>query len=400
MRATFLDSNSPAAVRAALSQLGWDDARAASAVEGTAPGGVLLSALDAATIERLVSHAGGTLGLEVLTGDDGALITGSRSRLSALARPWGGPPELAEVAYAVGRALPGHSEISWTTARGPVLCDGPVIAGILNVTPDSFSDGGRWASLESAVAHASDLVERGALMVDVGGESTRPGRPRPVDQREELDRVIPVVEELVRRFPDLIISVDTVKSAVAAAALDAGAAAINDVSALRSDPAVAQVVAARGAGLILMHSRGDVTEMASYDHAVYPGGLVSETIAELESSLEVAAEAGVTREQIVVDPGLGFGKRVGHNLVLLDQLSALAALGRPIMVGPSRKRFLGAVSGRPVEQRDNLTAVACALAFGKGARIFRVHEPSAARDALNLAQALTSPESWNEDDGK
>jgi dihydropteroate synthase len=199
--------------------------------------------------------------------------------------------------------------------------------------------------------------------------------------------VLPVVEVLVRRHPSLVLTVDTVKAEVARAVLSAGAAAINDVTALRLNPALGEVVAAAGAGLMLMHSRGSILEIASYEHATY-GDVVGEVLAELRTALAAASAAGVAPEATVVDPGLGFSKTVEQNILLLDRLDALQALGRPVLVGPSRKRFLGAVTGLPLEARDRATATACALAWERGARLFRVHDVGATRDALVLAQAL------------
>jgi dihydropteroate synthase len=178
-----------------------------------------------------------------------------------------------------------------------------------------------------------------------------------------------------------------VKAGVARAALDAGAAAINDVSALRFDPELGRVVAQAGAGIILMHSRGPMLEIASYTHATY-GDVVGEMIAELRAALAAAGAAGIPPAAVVVDPGLGFSKTVEQTVDVLDQLEALQALGRPVLVGPSRKRFLGAVTGRPVEDRDRATATACALAWERGARLFRVHDVAATRDALALVEAV------------
>jgi dihydropteroate synthase len=179
-----------------------------------------------------------------------------------------------------------------------------------------------------------------------------------------------------------------VKASVARSALAAGAAIVNDVSALRLDPELAGVVSAAGAGVILMHSRGSILEVSSYTHADYAGDVVSEVLRELREGLDRAAQAGVAPDAIVIDPGLGFSKTVEQNLLLLDQLAAFQALGRPVLVGPSRKRFLGSATGMPVEDRDRATATACALAYERGARVFRVHDVAAAREALALAQAI------------
>jgi dihydropteroate synthase len=386
---TPLALHSPRAVRDTLRAHGWDDGQAAAASGGIHPLAFHLTGLDQDTLEALV-RLSGSLGLEVLTGDGWAVVAGSRSRLSALARPWLVPPALSQLAIEVGLALPAEPPLLWETARGPVPLDRPVILGILNVTPDSFSDGGRYAGLDAALAHADGLLEAGAAMLDVGGESTRPGRTEPVSAEVELERVLPVVQALVRRHPSLALTVDTVKSSVARAVLGAGAAAINDVSALRLDPAIARVVAEAKAGLVLMHSRGAILEIASYTHAAY-GDVVGEVIAELRTALALAGDAGVAPGATVLDPGFGFSKTAEQNILLFDQLDALQALGRPVLVGPSRKRFLGAVTGQPLEARDRATATACALAWERGARLFRVHDVAAAHDALTLAQAFGGP---------
>jgi dihydropteroate synthase len=197
-----------------------------------------------------------------------------------------------------------------------------------------------------------------------------------------------VVEALVREHPGVLVSVDTVKAEVARAALEAGAAIVNDVTGFRLDPSMAKVAAAAGAGVVLMHSRGPLLEIASYTYADYAGDVVGGVLAELRDAVSAAARAGIAEDAIAVDPGFGFSKTVEQNLHLLDQLPALQALGRPVLVGPSRKRFLGAVTGRPVEDRDRATAAACALAWERGARLFRVHDVAAARDALAVAAAL------------
>jgi dihydropteroate synthase len=384
---TPLTLHSTGAVRGALRSHGWEDGLARASASGISPLAFHLTGLDPEALEALV-RLGGGLGLEVVTGDDWAIVAGSRSRLSAFARPWTAPESLTDVALRVGLAMPGEPDPVWRTARGAAPLDRPIIFGILNVTPDSFSDGGRYTSAEAALAHAESLLGDGATMIDVGGESTRPGRTESVAAAEELRRVVPVIEALVRRHPDLLISVDTVKAEVAGAALDAGAAIVNDVSAFRLDPAMAGVAARSGAGVILMHSRGGLLEISSYDHADYAGDVVGGVIAELRESLTAATAAGVEADAIVLDPGLGFSKTVEQSVELFDQLGALQALGRPVLVGPSRKRFLGAVTGLPVEERDRATAAACALAWERGARLFRVHAVAAAREALGLARAL------------
>jgi dihydropteroate synthase len=200
--------------------------------------------------------------------------------------------------------------------------------------------------------------------------------------------VVPIVEALVREHPGLLVSVDTVKATVARAALASGAAIVNDVSAFRLDSAMAAVVAEARAGVVLMHSRGSILEVASYTHADYSGDVVAGVLAELRQALDAAAAAGVGPDATVIDPGFGFSKTVEQNVTLFDQLAALEALGRPILVGPSRKRFLGSMTGLPLEERDRATAVACALAYERGARLFRVHDVAGAREALSLARAV------------
>jgi dihydropteroate synthase len=384
---TPVSLHSTRGVRDALRGHGWTDGRAGDAAGGIHPFALHLTGLDQDALAALV-RVGGSLGLEVVTGDDWALLAGSRSRLSAFARPWTVPDVLADAAVQVGLALPPDPPGPWLTARGAIPLDNPVLMGILNVTPDSFSDGGRYTGPEAALAQAEVLLTEGAAILDVGGESTRPGRETDVPLEEELARVVPVVDALVRAHPELPVSVDTVKSEVARAALEHGAAIVNDVSAFRLDPAMAAVAAAARAGVALMHSRGGILELASYRHATYPGGVVAEVVAELRTALAGAAAAGVAPERIVLDPGLGFSKTVEQNVELFDQLAALEALGRPVLVGPSRKRFLGALTDAPLDQRDRATAVACALAWERGARIFRVHAVGAAREALALTRAV------------
>jgi dihydropteroate synthase len=374
-------------VREALRSHGWQEALAENAAAGIETTAFHLTGLDQGALEALVPFAGG-LGLEVLTGDSWAILAGSRSRLSVLARPWGVPQSLAEVAAGIGLAMPAEQPTGWQTARGALPLHRPLLVGILNVTPDSFSDGGRFAGVDAATRHGDTLLEAGAAILDVGGESTRPGRSEQVPVEEELRRVIPVIEALARHRPDLMISVDTVKAAVARAGIDAGAAIVNDVSAMRLDPEMPAVVAQSKAGVILMHSRGSILEIASYAHTDYAGDVVGGVLLELRESLARATAAGVGLDATVLDPGFGFSKTVEQNVLLLDQLGSLQALGRPILVGPSRKRFLGSVTGLPVEDRDRVTATACALAHNRGARLFRVHAVAAAREALALADAV------------
>lgn len=279
---------------------------------------------------------------------------------------------------------------AWLTARGAVPLDRPRVVGILNVTPDSFWDGGLHAGVEAAVVHADQLLADGADILDVGGESTRPGA-RPVPPGEERARVVPVVRAIMRAFPDALVSIDTVKAEVADAALAEGAAIVNDVSGLRLDPAMPEVVRRAGAGIILMHSRGGVETMARYAEATYGADPVGEVTAELAAALERARAAGIAEAAIVLDPGLGFSKRTEHSIAMLAHLDRIVALGRPVLVGPSRKRFVGEVAGGLAPQ-DRLpgTLAACAVALLRGARLFRVHDVLEACRALAVAEAV-----WN-----
>jgi dihydropteroate synthase len=263
--------------------------------------------------------------------------------------------------------------------------DRPLVVAILNVTPDSFSDGGRYLALDAAVARAEEAIGEGADVLDIGGESTRPGATR-ITEDEELNRVIPVLRAVRQRFPNAVLSTDTTRSRVAYAALREGADAINDVSGLRLDDRMAEAVAASSAGLVVMHSRGDVDEMASYGLAEYSGDIVRDIVQELERSLETAVRGGVSRECVVVDPGIGFSKRTEHSLAVLRELPRLGVLGQPIMVGASRKRFIGDLTGVSTpEERVEGTIGAHVAALAKGARLFRVHDVRAHRHALDAA---------------
>jgi dihydropteroate synthase len=260
---------------------------------------------------------------------------------------------------------------------------GPFIMGIVNATPDSFSDGGRYLALEEAVACAERMASAGADLIDLGGESTRPGAP-PVGSDEELRRVIPVVERLRARAFPLPISVDTSKGAVARAALAAGAELINDVRA-GDDPELLRAVAEAGAPVILMHSRGPSSDMQG--RATY-GDVVAEVVAELRLAMERAMAAGVALERIILDPGIGFAKTAAQSLELLRRLDALRALGRPLLVGPSRKSFIGAVTGAPVEARLPGTLAAVAACVLAGVELVRVHDVPEARQAADVAAAI------------
>ncbi len=260
---------------------------------------------------------------------------------------------------------------------------GAYVVGVLNVTPDSFSDGGRFLDPGAAVAQALRLASEGADLIDVGGESTRPGASE-VPAREEIARVVPVLERLAAARLPVPVSIDTSKAEVARAALDAGAAMVNDVRGL-ADPDLRRVVAAAGVPVVLMHMRGtprDMRERATYRD------LVGEVKGELEEAIERAEVAGVARERIVIDPGIGFAKTAEQSVELLARLPALAALGRPLYVGPSRKSFIGALTGAPSEDRLAGTLAAVTACVLGGATFVRVHDVAAARQAVRVAAAL------------
>jgi len=276
--------------------------------------------------------------------------------------------------------------MGWRIRGGSLSLEAPRVMGILNLTPDSFSDGGRLGDLDSVLRRAEQMIEAGAALLDIGGESTRPGA-LPVPEAEELKRILPAVEALSRRFA-LPISIDTRKAEVARAALDAGASIVNDVSALSFDPRMAEVAARAGAGVVLMHSRGTPAEMGDLAH--YDEGVEVEVKRELSDAVALALAAGIEREALVLDPGIGFAKTGKQSVRLLGRLDSLASLGFPLLIGPSRKSFLGELLDLPPGERILGSAVACALAYVRGARIFRVHDVSEAVQALRLAYAIES----------
>ncbi len=261
----------------------------------------------------------------------------------------------------------------------------PLIMGILNVTTDSFSDGGRFADYDRALARAFELIAAGADILDVGGESTRPGSD-PVQLTVEIERVTPIIRA-VRESSDIAISIDTTKSEVALQALSAGADIINDVSSLRFDPDMARVAAESGAPLILMHMLG--TPRTMQINPVYES-VVSEIIEFLEERMRFAARNGIERSQIIIDPGIGFGKTVAHNLHIIKNLDSFSCMDRPILLGVSRKRFIGSVLGRTEGERELGTAIANAFGIAAGAHILRVHDVAFHREAIRMAEALRS----------
>ena len=261
--------------------------------------------------------------------------------------------------------------------------DSPVVMGVLNVTPDSFSDGGDHLDSATAIAAGRQMVAHGAGILDIGGESTRPGSA-PVTPEQEQARILPVIAGL--REAGVPLSVDTRNAATMAAALDAGATIVNDVSALHHDPASAALVAARRCPVILMHMRGTPGTMNSLAHY---GDVAAEVTAELAAAIAHAEAAGIARQQIALDPGIGFAKDAGHNVALLRNLGQVAALGLPLLVGVSRKRFIGVLSGvAPAQDRDAGSLAAALFALSRGARILRVHDVPGTVQAVRVWQAL------------
>ena len=261
----------------------------------------------------------------------------------------------------------------------------PVLVGVLNVTPDSFSDGGDFLDPDTAATHAAAMLDEGARIVDVGGESTRPGSER-VTPEEEARRVVPVVERILAERPEAIISIDTYRAGIAEAVLRAGARIVNDVSALRGDPRMAGVVAEARCPVILMHMLGEPKTMQQnprYDD------VVREVRDFLAARAARAVAAGVEEERIILDPGIGFGKKLEHNLALLNDLDSIVELGFPILVGASRKSFIGRITGvQEAKERLFGTVATTVLAYERGASLFRVHDVRANREALEVARAV------------
>ncbi len=264
-----------------------------------------------------------------------------------------------------------------------VLGERTLLMGVVNVTPDSFSDGGHFLEAGAATRQAQQLIADGADLLDIGGESTRPFA-EPVLLDEELQRVIPLIEA-IRKYSEIPISIDTTKAEVARQALAAGADIINDVSALRNDADLAEVAATSGAPLILMHMQGTPRTMQVSPHY---DSLFSEIIAFLEERIQFAVQHGVSRDQIIVDPGIGFGKTVAHNLGLVRDLERFQALNHPLMLGTSRKRFIGTILDRPVDDREVGTAVVHSFAIAAGVHVLRVHDVAFHRQVALMGDAL------------
>lgn len=273
---------------------------------------------------------------------------------------------------------------SWLLGRRSIDLSGrPCIMGILNVTPDSFSDGNSFFNREAAVARALEMEAEGADIIDIGGESTRPNAP-PVEEQDELNRVVPIIEALSGRLK-IPISIDTYKASVARIALAAGAEIVNDISGLTFDNRMAEVVAAAGAGLVVMHTRGTPREMQL--NTVYEN-IIAEVSVSLLKSLEIAEVAGIAAERVVFDPGIGFAKDTEGNLEIIRHLGIFSRLGRPIVLAASRKAFIGKITGREPSERVFGTAAVVAVAVVNGATILRVHDVRAMRDVADMAAAL------------
>jgi dihydropteroate synthase len=324
------------------------------------------------------------------------ILTGTLAHMRRLARALADQPfGLAALGERLGTFLGDVTRADFTvkTRGGDLRFEArTLVLGVLNVTPDSFSDGGRFRDPEAAVAQALRMAEEGADAIDVGGESTRPGAA-PVDAAEEIDRVIPVIERLAG-WLSIPISIDTTKREVAAAALGAGASLVNVVGALAIDPGVADAAAAGEAGVILSHMRGRPEAM--YAEASYPDGVMGGVVEDLAAAIALAEARGVDRERVIVDPGLGFGKRAAHTLEALRRLPELRSLGRPILVGTSRKSFIGSVTGLDVDSRFPGDAAATAIAVLHGARMVRVHEVAPILPVLRMAEAIRDADAYPE----
>lgn len=277
--------------------------------------------------------------------------------------------------------MTGKSFVAWLTdlARRPLVC------GILNVTPDSFSDGGRFANLTAATDHVRELISEGADLIDIGGESTRPGSS-PVGSAEQIRRILPVLREL--RDLDIALSIDTTRADVAEAALDGGASIVNDISAGRDDAAMLPLIARRGASAILMHMQGTPATMQLDPRYA---DVTKEVANFLRERAKVAIEAGIARDRILLDPGIGFGKSEGHNLTILREMRSLVDSldGRPVVVGTSRKGFIGTITGEPIAQRRGFgTAATVAWAIEHGASIVRVHDVGPMKQVVRMIEAI------------
>ena len=366
---------------------------------GTGPGeiAVAIRGIDPGLEPRLraaVEAEGGRVAPDAGTGPGRALVIAPAPawpRLTASSRRVAEGTQ--EVFDEIARALGAEGDRSPRTVPGahrPLrVGERTLVMGVVNVTPDSFSDPGRYLTAAAAVEHGLQLAADGAAILDIGGESTRPGA-EPVSAEDELERVVPVIEELHARAPETQLSIDTSKAVVAEAAVRAGATLVNDVTALRGDPEMARLVADTGVQCCLMHMLG--TPRTMQQDPRYED-VVAEVKAFLEERLEFAVARGIRAQRVWLDPGIGFGKTVEHNLELLRRVDELVAIGPPVVIGTSRKSFLGRLTGRDVDQRVPATIATNVLAFARGARVFRVHDVAPVYDALMVA-AATVPAPW------
>lgn len=342
---------------------------------------------DADRLRALAEPLGAVLAIPQALGPDDVLLRIRSRALEELARQLigGKTGPRNPLGQALLKALAGYRRRAyrWVHKRGSLELPGPRLMGILNITPDSFSDGGRFLDPEAAIAQGKRLAQAGAAVIDIGGESTRPGA-REVPEKEEIARVVPVIEALAAAA-SVPISIDTRKAAVAARAIEAGASIINDVSGLRHDPDLVKVAAETGAAVVIMHMLGTPADMQKdprYDD------LVTEVGQFLAESAALAEQAGIPADRIAIDPGIGFGKRQEHNLEILRRLDEFRSLGYPIVVGPSRKSFIGNIVGRPPESRLFGTAAAVALAVDRGASLIRVHDVAEMQDVVLVSKAI------------
>jgi len=328
--------------------------------------------------------ARGTVACSIETTD--VILIGTEKQLHALCsklapQPFGLPALAAELKQLLMDMV--QRPKAWKTAQRELHLERPLIMGILNVTPDSFSDGNHYNDTGRAVEQALKMVAEGADIIDIGGESSRPGAT-PVSADEELKRIIPVISALAAQTL-CPLSVDTWKSSVARAALDTGAEIINDISGFNFDPQMAAVAAQSGAGVVLMHTRGTPQTM---QHDTHYADLVGEVIDSLKRSISLADRAGVAQECIAIDPGIGFAKRADQNLEMLRRLREFTGIGRPLLIGTSRKAFIGTALNKPIDDRLQGTAATVSLAVYNGADILRVHDVAEMRDAAHMAHAI------------
>lgn len=368
-----------------------DHGAAALAIQG-------LTRNHAAVLREVVRSLGGGVSItfhDTSSGSD-AILTGPRGTLRRLPALLGSQPRIPpDLSRNVQSLLDNYTRRDYKLdCRGRVLDLGrrTHVMGVLNVTPDSFSDGGQYADANKALDHGREMAAQGADIIDIGGESTRPGAEQ-VSEEVELRRIIPVVERLSAELP-VPLSVDTYKSSVARKALEAGASIVNDISGLRFSPDMAKVAADYGAAVVIMHIKGTPRDMQK--NPVYTD-VVAEVMEYLDEGIGIALKAGVDREKILIDPGIGFGKTVEHNLALINRLGELRVLGRPMVLGTSRKKFIGTILDIPVaEQRVEGTAATVAIGIERGAQVMRVHDVAQMVRVARMTDAIIRTNSKDE----